>query len=99
MTRAALDALALLEAPAVVLRLFRTGWNDTTEAHFLLDTCSVALILHSLSEHGVGLAMHFDHSAFALVGVKRDVPECVSALVYRAGEGPYATLVRWKDVG
>lgn len=94
-----LDALPLPEAPPVELRLFRDGWNDTTKGRFLLDADSAALILRSFAEHGVELAMDFDHGTFAPAGSKRDVPGYIGALEYRAGDGLYATRVRWTDVG
>jgi hypothetical protein len=99
MTRVILDALPLPEAPPVELRLFRDGWNDTTKGRFLLDADSAALILRSFAEHGVELAMDFDHGTFAPAGAKRDVPGYIGALEYRAGDGLYATRVRWTDVG
>jgi hypothetical protein len=94
-----LDALPLPEAPPVELRLFRDGWNDTTKGRFLLDADSAALVLRAFAEHGVELAMDFDHGTFAPAGAKRDVPGYIGALDYRPGEGLFATRVRWTDVG
>ncbi len=65
----------------------------------MLDAEGAALILADFASHGVELAMDFDHSTFEMAGKKRDVPGYIGAVEYRAGDGLYATKVRWTDVG
>ena len=94
-----LDAIELPPAPPSALRLFRDGWNDTVKGRFLLDAEGAAEILRRFAAHGVELAMDFDHGTFTEGGSKRDVPGYIGALDYRAGDGLYATGIRWTEVG
>lgn len=97
--RVHLDALALPSDPPTELRLFRDGWNETSKGKFLLDAAGAAEILQRFQEHGVELAMDFDHGTFTADGKKRDVPGYIGALEYRVGAGLFATKIRWTAVG
>lgn len=100
MTTATLDAIALPRDPPTELRLFRDGWNATVKGRFLLDAQGAAEILRRFAEHGVELAMDFDHATFAgAPGAKRDVPGYIAGLDYRPGDGLYATGLRWTAIG
>lgn len=94
-----LDGIELPEAPPTELRLFRDGWNDTTKGRFLLDAEGAAEAVRRFAAHGVELSMDFDHGTFGESGKKRDVPGYIGALEHRAGDGLYATGIRWTEVG
>jgi len=96
---ATLDALPLPVTIPSELRLFAEGWNDTTKGRFLLDADGVAEVLRRFRAHGVELALDFDHATFGEPGPKRDVPGYIGDLEHRAGDGLYATRVRWTEVG
>ncbi len=73
---ATLDALPLGAGfPPREIRLFARGLTKTTKGEYLFDDAAAEAILRAFEEHGIDLAMDFDHGALASPdGRKRDVP-------------------------
>lgn len=94
----ALDAQPLgAEFPPKAIRLFAMGENATTKGVFLFDDAAAKSVLAAFAEHGVDLAMDFDHGALATPdGRKRDVPGYYRPEV--RADGLYA-IPQWTDVG
>ncbi len=95
---ATLDAQSITGIPKE-LRLFKDGWNDTVKGQFLVDAESAKSCLASFADHGVELAMDFDHGTYAAGGTKKDIPGYIGGLEYRPNDGLYAVNVRWTEVG
>jgi phage I-like protein len=95
---ARLDALPLgAEFPPKAVKLFAMGENRTTKGVFLFDDAAAKSVLAAFAEHGVDLAMDFDHGALAPAdGRKRDVPGYYRPEV--RADGLYA-IPQWTDVG
>ena len=95
---ARLDALPLgAEFPPKAVKLFAMGENRTTKGVFLFDDAAAKSVLAAFAEHGVDLAMDFDHGALAPAdGRKRDVPGYYRPEVRT--DGLYA-IPQWTDVG
>ena len=95
---ARLDALPLgAEFPPKAVKLFAMGENTTTKGVFLFDDAAAKSVLAAFAEHGVDLAMDFDHGALAAPdGRKRDVPGYYRPEV--RADGLYA-IPQWTDVG
>lgn len=73
---ATLDALPLGAGfPPREIRLFARGLTKTTKGEYLFDDAAAEAIMRAFEEHGIDLAMDFDHGALASPdGRKRDVP-------------------------
>jgi phage I-like protein len=95
---ARLDALPLgAEFPPKAIRIFAMGENSTTKGVFLFDDEAARTVMAAFAEHGVDLAMDFDHGALAPAdGRKRDVPGYYRPEV--RADGLYA-IPQWTDVG
>lgn len=95
---ARLDALTLgTEFPPKAVKLFAMGENRTTKGVFVFDDAAAKSVLAAFTEHGVDLAMDFDHGALAPAdGRKRDVPGYYRPEV--RADGLYA-IPQWTDVG
>jgi phage I-like protein len=95
---ARLDALPLgAEFPPKAIRIFAMGENRTTKGVFLFDDAAAKSVLAAFAEHGVDLAMDFDHGALAPAdGRKRDVPGYYRPEV--RADGLYA-LPQWTESG
>lgn len=95
---ARLDALPLgAEFPPKAVKLFAMGENRTTKGTFVFDAEAAKSVLAAFAEHGVDLAMDFDHGALAAPdGRKRDVPGYYRPEV--RADGLYA-IPQWTDVG
>ncbi len=94
----ALDALPLGdEFPPRAVRLFAMGENRTTKGVFLFDDEAARAVMASFEEHGIDLAMDYDHGALAPAdGRKRDVPGYYRPEVRE--DGLYA-LPQWTESG
>lgn len=73
---ATLDALPLGAGfPPREIRLFARGMTKTTKGEYLFDDAAAEAVMRAFNEHGIDLAMDFDHGALASPdGRKRDVP-------------------------
>lgn len=73
---ATLDALPLgVGFPPREIRLFARGMTKTTKGEYLFDDAAAEAIMRAFDEHGIDLAMDFDHGALSSPdGRKRDVP-------------------------
>lgn len=98
MSTASLDALPLgPEFPPRVIKLFSRGENRTTKGVFVFDDESARSVMAAFEEHGIDLAMDFDHAALAPpTGRKRDVPGYYRPEVRE--DGLYA-LPQWTESG
>ena len=94
----ALDALPLGdEFPPKAVRLFAMGENRTTKGVFLFDDEAARAVMAAFEEHGIDLAMDYDHGALAPAdGRKRDVPGYYRPEV--RADGLYA-LPQWTESG
>lgn len=95
---AALDALALGdEFPPKRVKLFAAGMNRTTKGEFLFDDEAARSVMAAFGEHGVDLAMDFDHASLAPPdGRKRDVPGYFRPEVE---DGALYAVPQWTAVG
>ena len=94
----ALDALPLGdEFPPKAVRLFAMGENRTTKGVFVFDDEAARSVMAAFKEHGIDLAMDYDHGALAPAdGRKRDVPGYYRPEV--RADGLYA-LPQWTESG
>ena len=94
----ALDALPLGdEFPPKAVRLFAMGENRTTKGVFVFDDEAARAVMAAFEEHGIDLAMDYDHGALAPAdGRKRDVPGYYRPEV--RADGLYA-LPQWTESG
>lgn len=94
----ALDALPLGDGfPPRAVRLFAMGENRTTKGVFLFDDEAARAVMAAFEEHGIDLAMDYDHGALAPAdGRKRDVPGYYRPEV--RADGLYA-LPQWTESG
>ncbi len=94
----ALDALPLGdEFPPRAVRLFAMGENRTTKGVFVCDDEAARSVMAAFEEHGIDLAMDYDHGALAPAdGRKRDVPGYYRPEVRE--DGLYA-LPQWTESG
>jgi phage I-like protein len=94
----ALDALPLGdEFPPRAVRLFAMGENRTTKGVFVFDDEAARAVMAAFEEHGIDLAMDYDHGALAPAdGRKRDVPGYYRPEV--RADGLYA-LPQWTESG
>jgi phage I-like protein/2'-5' RNA ligase len=94
-----LDALGLPDDfPPREIRLFVRGMNRTTKGDFLLDDEALSSVLAAFEEHGVDLAIDFDHGTFSEPGAKKDTAGWIGALEARE-DGLYATQIHWTEKG
>ncbi len=95
---AKLDAAPMgAEFPPKKLRLFAQGMNATTKGEFLFDDEAAKKVLAAFEQHGVDLAMDFDHGSLAAPdGRKRDVPGYYRLAVE---DGALYALPQWTEAG
>lgn len=85
------------EFPPKKLRLFAPGMNATTKGEFLFDDEAARKVLAAFEQHGVDLAMDFDHGSLAPPdGKKRDVPGYYRLAVE---DGALYALPEWTETG
>jgi 2'-5' RNA ligase/ribosomal protein S30 len=84
--------------PPSEIRLFERGWTETTKGRFLLDDEALAMVLAAFDDHGVELAIDFDHGTFLESAAKKDTAGWIGALEAR-DDGLWATKIRWTEKG
>jgi hypothetical protein len=94
---ARLDAQPLGDFPPREILLFRRGMTSTTKGDFLFDEKAAQSVMAAFQQHGIDLAMDFDHGALATPnGRKRDVPGYFKPEV--RADGLYA-VPQWTAAG
>lgn len=79
-------------------RLFALGENETSKGTFVLDSKGLAAIMAAFADHGVDLAIDYEHQTFAAAENGKPAPAAGWFTPEARADGLWATNVRWTDV-
>jgi phage I-like protein len=98
---AIIHAAHLLDADPSALpsefRLFALGQNATSKGTFILDAAGIQSVMSAYAEHGVDLAIDYEHQTFAAVDNGKPAPAAGWFKPEARADGLWAVNVRWTD--
>jgi phage I-like protein len=78
-------------------RLFAFGENATSKGIFVLDRAGAAAVMAAYADHGVELAIDYEHQTFAAGDNGKPAPAAGWFAPEVRADGLWATKVRWTE--
>jgi phage I-like protein len=78
-------------------RLFSYGKNETSKGTFVLDPAGLDSVMRAYADHGVELAIDYEHQTFAAADNGKPAPAAGWFVPEARADGLWAVNVRWTD--
>lgn len=85
------------DGPPAEFRIWKFGINNTTKGTVLFDSEAAASIMAAYADHGVDIAIDYEHQTFNSESNGKPAPAAAWFTPQVRDDGLYATNVKWSD--